>query len=73
VSLHVLVSVNTLPVPARGDAAAADLVPAIAVTAITLLVLLPVADGSGGPVFAKLWGQFQGTVYVMCQEAYPLV
>jgi hypothetical protein len=44
-SLHILASVNTLPVLVQADAAAADLVPTIVVSVISLLVLLPVADG----------------------------
>ena len=50
-----------------------DLVPAIDVSAVTLLVRPPVADGQGGLVSVRLWGQPQGTYYVLCQIAWPLV
>jgi hypothetical protein len=63
---------HSIPAPARGGAAAADQLPVIAVTAVTLLVLPPVADGQGGSLSARLRGQPQGIFYVMCQVACPL-
>lgn len=67
------VGAEARPILARGGAAGAVPAP---VGDAGMPRVPPVAatvrrDGEGGLVSAKLWGQFQGTVYVMCRTAFP--
>jgi mannitol-specific phosphotransferase system IIBC component len=72
-SHHVLAIVIAPPVLARGGAATADLVPVIVAQSVPLVLVTVILGGQAGFVLVKLSKQFHGTVYVLCQVAYPLV